>query len=379
MLLKRLKIIELCLCFFFIFTLAKTAHPSPCRIILQDPRLRDQQILENSIFSDGDAFVFNKIIPGFSNPIKSVFKRHEAITITDNGKHERIFLENKQEILTILKNQGTLVAPMFIESSRKNIYVVQGGQSRLGRIAQKVWSLYGIKILIDFKNLEGAEGVYDSFKKSIYLGLKDLLYPNQLSKTLWHEVLHAKNDFESLVHIFIDDQTEQNNPYSSFCLDEILTYEKELNHIQNSRLFSQRVGGDMENVPGGIISSKKILKSLSQRVLAKKSEILELFSLLKSLEKNPRIEFQQSWKNLEFKDRYPQIKVLISDFLKESLKTAPSGYLELFPEYEDYYFKGTPEEYRADFIRRTHYSINLISKALEIAEKRAVEPLQIEN
>ena len=331
------------------------ASTNPCRIILVDPLLRNKESLEDLIFSDGDDFVFQNM--------------------KDKIEHDQVFAENKEKLLSLLEKQGTQVAPLGSEGFQENVYIIEGGESRLGRIAQKVWSLYGVRVLIDFKRLQDAAGLYNSLDRSIVIGLEEILYPNQLSKTLWHEVLHAKNDFKSLVHLVIDDGASTDNPYPSFYLEEILTYEKNLKHLRNINLFSQRVEGDRKNIHLRRYSFEEIIKDLSRRTLAKKEEILAVLKHLKALEKNPKLAFQKTYETLDFKWVSPQIKVFGSGFLMDSLGSVPRRYLELYPFLKEHYFKGSPEEFRKDFIRRTHYSINLISKALEIAEKNVGENL----
>ena len=327
------------------------AGTNPCRVILEDPLLRNKESLEELIFADGDQFVFQNM--------------------KDKIEHGQVFAQNKEKILSILENQGTRIK----ESFKGNVFYIQGGESRLGRIAQKVWSLYGVSVLIDFERLKDAGGSYNSLNKSIIVGLEDVLYPNQLSKILWHEVLHAKNDFESLVHLVIEDEIGGDKPYPYFYLDEIITYEKSLVHLGNSKLLGQRVEGDRKNMHHRFFSYSEILKDLSQRTLAKKDEILLLLSRLRSLEKNPKIAFQKTYETLDFKNLSPQVKVYESGFLKDSLASVPSRYVDLYPYLKDYFFQGTPEEYRKDFMRRTRYSINLILKVLAIAEKHAGETL----
>ena len=334
------------------------ADSSSCLVILQDSYLRDMQSLEELIFADGDQFVFQRI-------------KDEK----DKENHGQVFAQNKEEIFALLEKQGTLVAPLGKESYRENIFVIQGGQSRLGRIAQKVSTLYGVRMLIDFVRLKDAAGSYYSFDKSIIVGLEDILYPNQLSKTLWHEVIHAKNDFESLVHLVIEDGAGESNPYPSFSLDELIAYEKNLLHIKNSKLKGQRVEGDRKNMHPRFFSSQEILKDLSRRTLAKKEEIMSLVSGLYDLEKNPKVPFQKIYKTLYFKDFIPEVKVYESRFLMDPLGSIPERYIDLYPHLRKHVFQGTPDEYRKDFTRRTHYSINLILKALEIAEKHPGESL----
>ena len=331
------------------------ADSSPCRIILQDPLSRDKESLEELIFADGDHFVFQNM--------------------KDKIEHGQVFAQNKEKILSLLDKQGTRVASVGDQGFQENIFVIQGGESRLGRIAQKVWSLYEIRMLIDFELLKDAAGAYRSFDKTIMVGLEDILYPNQLSKTLWHEAIHAKNDFESLVHLVIEDGTGEDNPYPSFYLDELIAYEKNIIHIQNSKLFAQRVLGERKKMHLRLYDIQEILKDLSRRTLAKKEQIHLLLSRLRSLEKNPKIPYQKLYKTLDFKEIAPQVKVYESRFLKDSLGSVPRRYVDHHPYLKGYFFKGTPHEYRKDFIRRTHYSINLILKALEIAEKHARESL----
>jgi hypothetical protein len=340
---------------FIFWSSLSLADSSSCRLILQDPLARDKESLEEFIFSDGDQFVFQNM--------------------KNKTDHGQIFAQNKEKILALLEKQGTFIAPVGEESFQENIYFIQGGESRLGRIAQKVWSLYGVRLLIDFDRLQDAAGSYHSYEKSIMVGLEDILYPNQLSRVLWHEAIHAKNDFESLVHLVIEDGTGESNPYPSFHLDELIAYEKNLIHIQNSKLLGQRVIGERKNIHPRLYSIQEILKDLSQRTLAKKEHILSFLSHLKSLEKNPKLAFQKTYKTLDFKELSPQVKVFTSGFLKDPLVSVPSRYFDLYPNLKENYFNGTPEEYRKDFMRRTRYSISLILKVLEIAEKHAGETL----
>ncbi len=335
------------------------AGTNPCRVILEDPLLRNKESLEDLIFSDGDQFVFQNM--------------------KDKIEHGQVFAQNKEKILSLLEKQGTQVAPASSESTDENVYVILGGESRLGRIAQKVWSLYGVKVFVDFERLQDAAGSYSIYRRSITVGLEEILYPNQLSKTLWHEVIHARNGFESLVHVLIDDRVGGDNPYPSFYLDELIAYEKNLKHLKNINLFSQRVEGERRNIHLRRYSFEEILKDLSRRTLAKKQELLSLLEHLRALENNPNVSFQKLYQTLEFRDLYfkakSQITVFESNYLEDSLGSVPSRYVDLYPNLKEHYFKGTPEEYRKLFLRRTRYSINLIIKVLEIAEKHAGESL----
>lgn len=330
------------------------AGTNHCRVILEDPLLRNQESLEKLIFADGDRFVFQNM--------------------KDKIEHGEVFVQNKEKIFSILEKQETRFALIEDVGFNENVYVIHGGESRLGRIAQKVWSLYGVKMVIDFDRLRDAAGSYYSLTKSIVIGLEDVLYPNQLSKTLWHEVIHAKNDFHSLVSLMIADGMDSENPYPSFHLDELIAYEKNLRHLNNSKLLGQRVVGERKNIQPRLYSYEGIIKDLSQRTLVKKKEILSLQEHLKSLEKNPKIAFQKLYVTLDFVDLHSEVKVFTSGFLKDSLGSVPERYLDFFPHLRDYFFKGSPEEFRRDFLKRTRYSIDLISKALEIAEKHAGEP-----
>jgi len=359
MLLKDLKIIKLCLCFFYVVSLSEAAHLSPCRVILQDPRIRDKEILDELIFLDGDQFVFQNM--------------------KNKGDHGQVFSQNKEEILALLEKQDTRVTPAGDQDNQKNIYIIQGGQSRLGRIAQKIWTLYGIRMMIDFKYLKYAAGAYNQSEKSIVIGLEDILYPNQLSETLWHEAIHAKNDFESLVHLVINDGMGEDTPYPSFYLDELIAYEKDFSYNKNSKLAAQYAKLQNKITYPRSINFSETLKDLSQRVLSKKTELLDLISHLKALEKNPKLQYQKITSFSFQLNKYREIKVVPSSFLKDPKGSVPRRFLDLFPDLKNRTFMGTHKEYRKDFIRRTHYSINLISKALEIAEKRAIEPLQLEN
>lgn len=332
---------------------------NPCRVILEDPLLRNKVSLEDLIFSDGDRFVFQNM--------------------KDIIEHGKVFAQNKEQILSLLEKQGTQVAPASSESTEQDVYVILGGESRLGRIAQKVWSLYGVKVFVDFERLKDAAGSYNIYRRSITIGLEEILYPNQLSKTLWHEVIHARNSFESLVHVLIDDKVGGDNPYPSFYLDELIAYEKNLNHLRNVNLFSQRVEGARRHIHLRRYSFEEILKDLSRRTLSKKQELLSLIEHLRSLENNPNVSFQKLYQTLEFRDLYfqakSQITVFESNYLDDPLASVPQNILDLYPNIKEHYFKGTPEEYRKLFLRRTRYSIKLILKVLEIAEKYAGETL----
>lgn len=331
------------------------AVSNPCRIILQDPLLRNRESLEELIFADGDRFVFQNM--------------------KNKPEHGEVFVQNKEKIFSILEKQETRFGLIEDVGFNENVYVIHGGESRLGRIAQKVLSLYGVKMVIDFDRLRDAAGSYHSLTKSIVIGLEDILYPNQLSKTLWHEAIHAKNDFHSLVSLMVADKVDSDNPYPYFHLDELIAYEASLRHIQNSKLSGQRVVGERKNIQPRLYSYEEIIKDLSQRTLVKKKEILSLQDHLKSLEKNPKIAFQKLYVTLDFVDLHSEVKVFASGFLKDSIGSVPERYLSFYPHLKDYFFKGSPEEYRHDFLKRTRYSINLISKALEIAEKHAGENL----
>ncbi len=329
------------------------AGTNPCRVIIEDPLLRNKQSLEDLIFSDGDQFVFQNM--------------------KNKVEHGEVFVQNKEKILSILEKQGTQVSLIEDAGFNENVYVIKGGESRLGRIAQKVWAFYGIKTVIDFQRLQDAVGMYYSYSKSIIVGLEDILYPNQLSKTLWHEVIHAKNDYESLVHFVIDDGTKGDVPYPYFHLDELVAYQKNLKHLRSTKVLPQRVEGDRKSFHLRFYSFEEILKDLSRRTLAKKPEILILLDHLRALEKNPNLAYQKIYMTLEFKNLFSDVKVLESGFLKDSIGSVPDRYLEFYPHLKDYFFKGSPEEFRNDFLKRTRYSINLILEALEIAEKHAGE------
>ena len=91
------------------------AVSNPCRIILQDPLLRNRESLEELIFADGDRFVFQNM--------------------KNKPEHGEVFVQNKEKIFSILEKQGTRFGLIEDVGFNENVYVIHGGESRLGRIA----------------------------------------------------------------------------------------------------------------------------------------------------------------------------------------------------------------------------------------------------
>ncbi len=336
-----------------------SAHSTNCLNILRDPRERDVLALHDQIFSFGDDFSkrhipLNKglaLLDLLESPDISLKKLEGNLPKVD----DRVFLKHKKEILANLAAQGT----QYKEVPESKGILIQGGNSRLGRVAKSLKEKFGVQTFFD-PNLMG-RGAYHSDTRKVLLDIESILYPNQLSKTFLHEAHHAVNDFKSLFHVVISDGTDPSKIYSQFNLDEIHAFEKDVLHLQNSQIRPQIVGGEDK-----LKQAQKILYELSERLLKQKTTLLKVVSRINELEKNPEIE---NW-DLDFKGFDDQVYIRKGGFVS---KITPAT-RELFKLISNIH-----KDYQEEYIKRAHYSADHILRAIEIAEKRVAEKQAAEN
>ncbi len=264
--------------FFFCFLALKGAFAFgssnySCLEILKNPLERDKFTLRKEIFEPGDQL------------IKEIFG-HSSFAKLKIAQQREFYSQNKNKIIQNVIQQGTILEPV----SNSSAFLVKGGLSRLGRVAKGLEKM-GISVELDVERLlkKPASGFYSPQRSKIILGLEDVLYPNQLSYNLFHEIIHVSLESKSLFIPMIYDGLNQQN-YRYFSLDEIFVYSKQIRLMLNEKVKEQNLAShETENSNADLVEAVRFYKELSLRTLRKKEELLKVIEYLRKVEKDPTI------------------------------------------------------------------------------------------
>ncbi len=279
----------------------------PCKEILKQSFDRNKEAFKNEIFAPGEKL------------LQSYFSHSNFYKIPKSDQID-FALHAKSEIIQNLIDQGTLLLPV----PQTTAFVILGGQSRIGRIAQAL-RRRGLNLLIDFETLYfyGIDGFYSPKSKVITLGLEEALFPNQISYSLLHETTHAFIDQKVL---FVPKIHAEQNPlqptdsqeYSEFTIDEVITYSKQMLQMVNPEIITQTSRRTNAARASGLFSASQFMRDLSQRIVAKKESLIRIIEFLKKAEEDPSlINTQLETFGLNTQDLDPNISLAKSGFLNE--------------------------------------------------------------
>ncbi len=341
---------------FFYFLALKGAFAfgsanHPCLEILKNPLDRDKLRLRKEIFEPGDQL------------IKEIFG-HSSFAKLKIAQQREFYSENKNKIIQNVIQQGTILEPVSNSSS----FLVKGGLSRLGRVAKGLEKM-GISVELDVERLlkKPASGFYSPQRSKIILGLEDVLYPNQLSYNLFHEIIHVSLESKSLFIPMIYDGLNQQN-YRYFGLDEIFVYSKQIRLMLNQKVKEQNITShETENSNADLVQAVRFYKELSLRTLRKKDDLLKVVEYLRKVEKDPTIlEEKDSSFLLEGLD--PQIVLHKSEFYQYLPEMIDDAVSASDPRAKEKIFKGDREAYLDSVRDRAWMSRLIIEDALFFAE-----------
>ncbi len=253
------------------------AATDPCRFLLSDPLLRNSKTLKRIIFAPGD------------NLLRTYFtelKGSRSLFYKLDLEQKRSFVSAYQDKIykNLIKSQTELESI----AHSKSYFAVNGGQSRLGRIATGLKKM-GINVFLDFQHLD-SEGLYMYDYKTIVLGLEEALYPNELSFNFLNLAQHAWNYEHTLTIPMVYDKVPTKT-VKAFAVDELIVFEKEIFRMQNlDKTFSQNSQLSFADYrKAKIQSATDLLRELSIRLLLKKYDLLKAVNYLKKIEKDPSL------------------------------------------------------------------------------------------
>lgn len=284
-----------------------------CKEILKSPIERDQNALMEEIFGPGDALAKEL----FENTGISFQDR----SLMDKNQRREFLKLNTDKIYEHLIQQGTQIQryPVNYYIKGSTSYVVQGGKSRLGRVATALWEKRRYSLILDF-SLFNQYAMIDTGDRQIVLSLEDAFYPNHISLSLLHEIRHLHNFYENLVTPKIDSLDPTIKSYQRFSLDEVIVMYKDIQQMLHGakNVKSQYVTFYQDKSGGSELSEyTEILKDLSARTLLKKNEFLKISDYLKEIEKDPTFYSNRSFMAL-FEAFSPKIYFPYLDLWKYS-------------------------------------------------------------